>query len=97
MDLIVGLLDNYVRGAARAPSRQPQAWPAPASLTSSGGKLTAPCSPMSSTRPATRQQPAWVLPRRPSTAPLADPARSFKFGLQRIIDGIEAFITEASR
>jgi hypothetical protein len=26
-----------------------------------------------------------------------DPGRSFKFGLQRIIDGIEAFITEASR
>ena len=24
-------------------------------------------------------------------------ARAFKFGLQRIIDGIESFITEASR
>ncbi|MDX6418946.1 MAG: hypothetical protein QOG28_3566 [Trebonia sp.] len=26
-----------------------------------------------------------------------DPARSFKFGLQRIIDGIESFIADRSR
>jgi len=71
MDLIVSLLDDYVRGAARGAAEAAEAQARTGmSQTSNGGKPTAPCSPRSSTRPATPQQSASAAPPAPNTTPL---------------------------
>jgi Tetracyclin repressor-like, C-terminal domain len=97
MDLIVSLLDDYVRGAARgaveaaeAPGRtgiSDQQW-----WQTYGPLLGAVLDPA-------RYPTAIRVGAAAGTEYGAahDPARSFKFGLQRIIDGIGAFITETSR
>jgi AcrR family transcriptional regulator len=97
MDLVVSLLDDYVRGAARGAveaveaqdrtGRSDQQW-----WETYGPLLAEVLDPA--------RYPTAV---RVGTAAGAeygaahDPARSFGFGLQRIIDGVEAFISTASR
>ena len=97
MDLIVSLLDDYVRGAARgaveAAEAQDRTGMTDQQWWETYGPLLA----------EVLNQASYPVAVRVGTAAGAeygaahDPARSFRFGLQRIIDGIEAFIGAASQ
>jgi AcrR family transcriptional regulator len=97
MDLIVSLLDDYVRGAARgaveAAGAQDRTGMTDQQWWETYGPLLA----------EVLNQASYPVAVRVGTAAGAeygtahDPARSFRFGLQRVIDGIEAFIGAASR
>jgi AcrR family transcriptional regulator len=97
LDLIVSLLDDYARGAARTAAE------AAAAQARTG---------MSEQQWWEAYGPLLVEVLDPARYPTAvrvgsaagaeygaahDPARSFRFGLQRVIDGIDAFIKRASR
>jgi hypothetical protein len=97
MDLIVSLLDDYVRGAARgaveAAGAQDRTGMTDQQWWETYGPLLA----------EVLNQASYPVAVRVGTAAGAeygtahDPARSFRFGLQRIIDGIDAFISAASQ
>ena len=96
MDLVVSLLDDYVRGAARA--RRGRRSPGP-------HRHLRPAV-VADLRPSARRSPRpGPLPHRGPRRAAAgaeygaahDPAHSFRFGLQRIIDGIAIFVGHASR
>jgi AcrR family transcriptional regulator len=97
MDLIVSLLDDYVRGAGRGAA---EAAEAQARTGMSDQQWWETYGPLLAEVLDPARYPTAV---RVGTAAGAehgaahDPARSFRFGLQRIIDGIDAFINAASR
>jgi AcrR family transcriptional regulator len=97
MDLIVSLLDDYVRGSARAAV---DAAGAQARTGMSEHQWWEAYGPLLAEVLDPARYPTAV---RVGTAAGAeygaahDPGRSFRFGLQRIIDGIDAFINTASR
>ena len=96
MDLIVSLLDDYVRGAARGTVEAAQA---PARTGVSDQQWWQTYGPLLADVLDPARYPTALRVGAAAGAEYGaahDPARSFKFGLQRIIDGIEAFITEAS-
>jgi AcrR family transcriptional regulator len=97
MDLIVSLVDDYVRGAARGAA---EAADAQARTGISDQQWWEAYGPLLAEVVDPARYPIAI---RVGTAAGAeygaahDPARSFRFGLQRIIDGIDAFINPASR
>jgi AcrR family transcriptional regulator len=97
MDLIVSLLDDYVRGAARGAF---EAAEAQARTGMSDQQWWETYGPLLAEVLDPARYPVAI---RVGTAAGAeygaahDPARSFRFGLQRIIDGIDTFINTASR
>ena len=96
MDLIVSLLDDYVRGAARGAV---EAAEAQAHTGVSDQQWWQTYGPLLAEVLDPARYPTAVRVGSAAGAEYGaahDPARSFKFGLQRIIDGIEAFIPEAS-
>jgi AcrR family transcriptional regulator len=97
MDLIVSLLDDYVRGAARGAV---EAAEAQARTGISDQQWWQTYGPLLAEVLDPARYPTAIRVGAAAGAEYGaahDPARSFKFGLQRIIDGIEAFITQASR
>ena len=97
MDLIVSLLDDYVRGAARGAVEAAEAL---ARTGVSDQQWWQTYGPLLAEVLDPARYPTAIRVGAAAGAEYGaahDPARSFKFGLQRIIDGIEAFITEASR
>ena len=96
MDLVVSLLDDYVRGAARgaveAADAQARTGMSDQQWWEAYGPLLAEVLDPASYPTATRVGAAAGA----EYGAAHDPARSFRFGLQRIIDGIEAFISDAS-
>lgn len=96
MDLIVSLLDDYVRGAARgaveAAEAQDRTGMSDQQWWETYGPLLAevldPARYPVAVRVGTAAGAEYGAAR--------DPARSFRFGLQRIIEGISAFISAAS-
>jgi AcrR family transcriptional regulator len=96
MDLIVSLLDDYVRGAARGAVEAAQAQ---AHTGVSDQQWWQTYGPLLADVLDPARYPTAVRVGAAAGAEYGaahDPDRSFTFGLQRIIDGIEAFITEAS-
>ena len=96
MDLIVSLLDDYVRGAARGAVEAAQAQP---HTGVSDQQWWQTYGPLLADVLDPARYPTAIRVGAAAGAEYGaahDPARSFTFGLQRIIDGIEAFITEAS-
>jgi AcrR family transcriptional regulator len=96
MDLIVSLLDDYVRGAARGAVEAAQAQ---AHTGVSDQQWWRTYGPLLAVVLDPARYPTAIRVGAAAGAEYGaahDPARSFTFGLQRIIDGIEAFITEAS-
>jgi Tetracyclin repressor-like, C-terminal domain len=97
MDLIVSLLDDYVRGAARgvveAAEAQARTGMSDQQWWETYGPLLAEV--LDPTRYPTAVRVGTAAGAEYGAA--HDPARSFRFGLQRIIDGINAFINAASR
>jgi AcrR family transcriptional regulator len=96
MDLIVSLLDDYVRGAARGAVEAAEAQDRTGMPDQQWWETYGPLL-------AEVLDPArYPVAVRVGTAVGAeygaahDPARSFRFGLQRIIEGISAFISAAS-
>jgi AcrR family transcriptional regulator len=96
MDLIVSLLDDYVRGAARGAVEAAEAQDRTGMPDQQWWETYGPLL-------AEVLDPArYPVAVRVGTAAGAeygaahDPARSFRFGLQRIIEGISAFISAAS-
>jgi AcrR family transcriptional regulator len=97
MDLIVSLLDDYVRGAARgaveAAAAQARTGMSDQQWWEAYGPLLA----------EVLDPASYPVAVRVGTAAGAeygaahDPARSFRFGLQRIIDGIAAFVSASSQ
>jgi AcrR family transcriptional regulator len=97
LDLIVSLLDDYVRGAARGAV---EAAEAPGRTGISDQQWWQTYGPLLGAVLDPARYPTAIRVGAAAGAEYGaahDPARSFKFGLQRIIDGIGAFITEASR
>jgi AcrR family transcriptional regulator len=97
MDLIVSLLDDYVRGAARGAA---EAAEARARTGISDQQWWQTYGPLLADVVDPARYPTALRVGAAAGAEYGaahDPARSFDFGLQRIIDGIEAFVTEASR
>jgi AcrR family transcriptional regulator len=96
MDLIVSLLDDYVRGAARgaveAAQAQAHTGVSDQQWWQNYGPLLADV--LDPARYPTAVRVGAAVGAEYGAA--HDPARSFTFGLQRIIDGIGAFIAEAS-
>jgi AcrR family transcriptional regulator len=96
MDLIVSLLDDYVRGAARGAVEAAQAQ---AHTGVSDQQWWQTYGPLLAEVLDPARFPTAVRVGAAAGAQYGaahDPARSFKFGLRRIIDGIEAFMPEAS-
>ena len=96
MDLIVSLLDDYVRGAAREAVEAAQAQ---AHTGVSDQQWWQTYGPLLAVVLDPARYPTAIRVGAAAGAEYGaahDPARSFTFGLQRIIDGIEVFITEAS-
>ena len=97
MDLVVSLLDDYVRGAARgaveAAEAQTRTGISDQQWWEAYGPLLAEVIDPDRYPTATRVGAAAGA----EYGAAHDPVRSFRFGLQRIIDGIEAFISAASR
>jgi len=97
MDLIVSLLDDYVRGAARTAA---EAAEAQARTGRSDEQWWEAYGPLLSEVLDPARYPTAVRVGGAAGAEYGaahDPARSFRFGLQRVIDGIEAFMNGASR
>jgi AcrR family transcriptional regulator len=97
MDLVVSLLDDYVRGAARGAV---EAADAPGRTGVSDQQWWQTYGPLLDAVLDPARYPTAIRVGAAAGAEYGaahDPGRSFMFGLQRIIDGIEAFITEASR
>jgi hypothetical protein len=97
MDLVVSLLDDYVRGAARGAIEAAEAL---ARTGLNDQQWWHAYGPLLADVLDPARYPTAIRVGAAAGAEYGaahDPARSFKFGLQRIIDGIEAFITEASR
>ena len=96
MDLIVSLLDDYVRGAARpaveAAEAQTRTGISDQQWWQTYGPLLADV--LDPGRYPTALRVGAAAGAEYGAA--HDPARSFNFGLRRVIDGIEAFITQAS-
>jgi AcrR family transcriptional regulator len=96
MDLIVSLLDDYVRGAARgaveAAEAQARTGLSDQQWWETYGPLLAEV--LDPSRYPTAVRVGAAAGQEYGAA--HDPARSFRFGLERIIDGIEAFISKAS-
>jgi AcrR family transcriptional regulator len=96
MDLIVSLLDDYVRGAARGTVEAAEAL---ARTGISDQQWWQTYGPLLADVLDPARYPTAIRVGAAAGAEYGaahDPARSFKFGLQRIIDGIEAFIIKAS-
>jgi AcrR family transcriptional regulator len=97
MDLIVSLVDDYVRGAARgvteAADAQARTGMSDQQWWEAYGPLLAEV--LDPARYPTAVRVGTAAGQEYGAA--HDPARSFKFGLQRIIDGIDAFINAASQ
>ena len=97
MDLIVSLLDDYVRGAARgaveAAEAQDRTGTSDQQWWEAYGPLLAEV--LDPARYPTAVRVGSAAGAEYDAA--HDPARSFEFGLPRIIDGISAFINAASR
>jgi AcrR family transcriptional regulator len=96
MDLIVSLLDDYVRGAAGGAVEAAQAQ---AHTGVSDQQWWQTYGPLLAVVLDPARYPTAIRVGAAAGAEYGaahDPARSFTFGLQRIIDGIEVFITEAS-
>lgn len=97
MDLIVSLLDDYVRGTARGAA---EAAEAQARTGMSDQQWWEAYGPLLAEVLDPARYPTAVRVGSAAGAEYDaahDPARSFTFGLQRIIDGIDAFINTASR
>jgi AcrR family transcriptional regulator len=97
MDLIVSLLDDYVRGAARGAA---EAAGAQARTGMSDQQWWEAYGPLLAEVVDPARYPTAIRVGAAAGAEYGaahDPARSFKFGLRRIIDGIDAFINAASR
>jgi AcrR family transcriptional regulator len=97
MDLIVSLLDDYVRGAARGAA---EAAEAQARTGMSDQQWWEAYGPLLAEVLDPARYPTAVRVGSAAGAEYDaahDPDRSFTFGLQRIIDGIDAFISTASR
>jgi len=95
MDLIVSLLDNYVRGAARGAV---EAAEAQASTGISDQQWWQAYGPLLAEVLDPARYPTAVRAGAAAGAEYGaahDPARSFKFGLQRTIDGVGIFIDQA--
>ena len=96
MDLIVSLLDDYVRGAARGAVEAAQAQ---AHTGVSDQQWWQTYGPLLAEVLDPARFPTAVRVGAAAGAEYGaahDPARSFKFGLRRVIDGIGAFMPEAS-
>ena len=96
MDLIASLLDDYVRGAARTAA---DAADAQARTGMSDQQWWDAYGPLLAEVLDPARYPTAVRVGAAAGAEYGaahDPARSFRFGLQRIIDGIDAFISAAS-
>jgi AcrR family transcriptional regulator len=95
MDLIVSLLDDYVRGAARgaaeAADAQARTGMSDRQWWEAYGPLLAEV--LDPARYPTAVRVGAAAGQEYDAA--HDPARSFKFGLQRIIDGVDSFINTA--
>lgn len=92
MDLIVSLLDDYVRGAARGAA---EASGAQARTGMSDEQWWEAYGPLLAEVLDPARYPTAVRVGGAAGAEYGaahDPARSFRFGLRRVIDGIEAFI-----
>jgi len=97
MDLIVSLLDDYVRGAARGAV---EAAEAQLRTGMSDQQWWEAYGPLLAEVLDPARYPTAVRVGSAAGAEYGaahDPARSFRFGLQRIIDGIGAFISAASQ
>jgi AcrR family transcriptional regulator len=97
LDLVVSLLDDYVRGAARTAA---EAADAQARTGKSDQQWWEAYGPLLAEVMDPARYPTAVRVGSAAGAQFGaahDPARSFGFGLQRIIGGIEAFINTASR
>ncbi len=97
MDLIASLLDDYVRGAARAAA---DAAGAQARTGMTDQQWWDAYGPLLAEVLDPARYPTAVRVGSAAGAGYGaahDPARSFMFGLQRVIDGIDAFIGTASR
>jgi len=97
MDLVVSLLDNYVRGAARGAA---EAAEAQARTGMSDQQWWEAYGPLLAEVLDPARYPTAVRVGSAAGAEYGaayDPARSFRFGLERIIDGIGALIDAASR
>lgn len=97
MDLIVSLLDDYVRGAARgaaeAAGAQARTGLSDRQWWEAYGPLLAEV--LDPSRYPTAVRVGTAAGQEYGAA--HDPARSFTFGLQRIIDGIDSFINTATQ
>jgi AcrR family transcriptional regulator len=96
MDLIVSLVDDYVRGAARGAV---EAAEAQARTGVSDQQWWQTYGPLLAEVLDPARYPTAIRVGAAAGAEYGsahDPARSFAFGLRRIIDGIAAFVTEAS-
>ena len=96
MDLVVSLLDDYVRGAARGAA---EAAEAQARTGMSDQQWWEAYGPLLAEVLDPARYPTAVRVGSAAGAEYGaahDPARSFGFGLERIIDGIEAFIGTAT-
>jgi AcrR family transcriptional regulator len=97
MDLIVSLLDDYVRGAARGAA---EAADAQARTGMSDRQWWEAYGPLLAEVLDPARYPTAVRVGSAAGAEYGaahDPARAFRFGLQRIIDGIGAYISTAAR
>jgi AcrR family transcriptional regulator len=97
MDLVVSLLDDYVRGAARGAVEAAEALDRTGISDEQWWETYGPL--LAEVVDPTRYPTALRVGAAAGTEYGAahDPARSFRFGLQRIIDGIETFIRTGSR
>ena len=97
LDLIVSLLDDYVRGAARGAA---EAADAHARTGMSDQQWWEAYGPLLAEVLDPARYPTAVRVGSAAGAEYGtahDPARSFRFGLRRIIDGIDAFINTTTR
>jgi AcrR family transcriptional regulator len=97
MDLIVSLLDDYVRGAARGAA---EAADAQARTGMSDQQWWEAFGPLLAEVVDPARYPTAIRVGAAAGAEYGaahDPARSFRFGLRCIIGGIEAFISKATR
>jgi AcrR family transcriptional regulator len=97
MDLVVSLLDDYVRGAARTAAEAAEAQTRTGMSDEQWWEAYGPllAEVLDPARYPTAVRVGSVAGAEYGAA--HDPARSFRFGLQRILDGIDAFISTVPR